>query len=115
MVNPHRHEKSIERVKKIYVAVFPVQVDKDRSVEVILAGYQKDHNIPDIAWIRATIETNTNAVADLVRLCDKIVAEQEGIDSYRLLKFDKNGIHVLSPDDFRTSVQKYTDDHWGSC
>jgi hypothetical protein len=115
MMSPRRHEKSIERVTKIYVAVFPVPVDQDRSVEVILAGYQNDPNIPNIAWIRATIETNTNAVADLVTLCDKIVAEQEGIDSYRLLKFDKNGIHVLSPDDFRTFAQKYTDEHWGSC
>ena len=115
MMNPRRHEKAIERLTKIYVAVFPVPVNEDLRVEVILAGYQKDPNRPNMAWVRATIETNTNAVQDLVALCDRIVDEQEGIDSYRLLKFDKDGIHVLCPDDFRTFAQEYTDAHWGYC
>ena len=44
---------------------------------------------------------NESAVEDLVMLCDRIVDDQEEIDSYRLLKFDKDGIHVLSPDDYR--------------
>ena len=50
------------------------------------------------------VETHVNAVPDLVALCDEILNEQEEIESYRLLKFDKDGIHILSPDDFRYPV-----------
>ena len=115
MMTPDRHEKTIERVTEIYIAVFPVAVNEDLSVEVILAGYQKDPDMPNMSWVRATVETHASAVQDLVALCDNIVYEQEGIESYRLLKFDKNGIHVLRPDDFRTFEQEYSNAQWGFC
>ena len=115
MMSPHRHDKCVERVTEIYVAVFPVTVDGDRMAEVILAGLQKDSSIQNKSLVRATVETHKAAVPDLVRLCDEIVEEQEVIGSYRLLKFDKNGIHVLSPDDFRTFAKQYTHVRWGIC
>ena len=115
MINPPGHEEAIERVREIYVAVFPVPVNEDLRVEVILAGYQKDPSIPNMSWVQATVETNAGAVRDLVALCDKIVDEQREIESYRLLKFDEDGIHVLCPDDFRTFDREYTNAQWGYC
>jgi hypothetical protein len=115
MMTPDRHEKAIERVTEIYIAVFPVAVNQDLSVEVILAGYQQDPNMSNMPRIRATIETHASAVQDLVALCDNIVDVQEEIESYRLLKFDKDGIHVLRPDDFRAFDQEYTNTQWGCC
>jgi hypothetical protein len=92
---------------------FSRTVSEGRMAEVILAGYQKGSEFPNMSLVRATVETHTKAVPDLVGLCDEIVEEQAKIDSYRLLKFDKNGIHILSPDDFRTFEQQYTHVRWG--
>ena len=114
-MTPDRQEKAIERVTEIYIAVFPVAVNEDQSVEVILAGYQEDPNMPNMPRVRATVETHASAVQDLVALCDTIVDEQAEIESYRLLKFDKDGIHVLCPDDFRGFGQRYTHGRWGLC
>ena len=114
-MTPDRHEKAIERVTEIYIAVFPVAVNENLSVEVILAGYQKDSNMPNMSRVRATVETHASAVQDLVTLCDTIVDEQEEIESYRLLKFDKDGVHVLCPDDFRGFDQEYSNAQWGFC
>jgi hypothetical protein len=114
-MRPDSHQKITERVTEIYVAVFPVPVSENRMTEVILAGYQKDPNRPHTMQIRATVETHPEAVKDLIELCDEIVDEQKEIDSYRLLKFDKDGIHILSPDDFRTFDQQYANVDWGIC
>jgi len=114
-MSPDRHHKIKERVTEIYVAVFPVPVSDNQMTEVILAGYQKDPHRPHMMQIRATVETHKEAVKDLVELCDEIVDEQDEIESYRLLKFDKEGIHILSPDDFRTFDQQYTNAEWGCC
>ena len=115
MTSPDKNEYLIQRVTEIYVAVFPVPVSDDRKAEVILAGYKSDPDRPDMSQIRATVETHVNAVGNMVALCDEIVDEQEEIESYRLLKFDKDGIHDLNPDDFRTFEQKFMNDRWGSC
>ena len=115
MLGRGRHEKTVERITKIYVAVFPAPVDEERLTEVILAGYQKYSDMPCRFQVRATVETNEEAVQDLVELCDEIVEAQEGINSYRLLKFDEDGIHTLNPDDFRTFDQSYTHVRWGIC
>jgi len=115
MLGPDRHEKLVERVTVIYVAVFPVPISDGRMAEVILAGYQKGLNLPNMSLIRATVETHAEAVPDLVKLCDEIVEEQEEIDSYRLLKFDKNGVDILSPDDFRTFGHQNTNVQWRLC
>ena len=110
-----RRGKIIELVAEIYVAVFPVSVSEDRQTEVILAGYKKDPNAPGMSRVRATVETQAKAVGDLVQLCDEIIDEQNEIESYRLLKFDTDGIHVLSPDDFRTFDRQYSKLQWGFC
>ena len=115
MSGPGRHAKTVERVTEIYVAVFPVPVNEDRTAEVILAGYQKNTAVPDTSLVRATVETHAEAVPDLVQLCDEIVREQAEIDAYRLLKFDKDGIHILSPDHYRTFAQHTGRVRWGQC
>jgi len=115
MTSPDRHEPVIERVTEIYVAVFPVTVSRDRKAEVILAGRQKDPDMPNMSIVRATVETHAKAVGSLVELCDQIVSDQQEIDSYRLLKFDKDGIHILSPADYRTFDRQYTHVRWGYC
>jgi len=114
-MSPDRHRKETERVTEIYVAVFPVAVGDGRKAEVILAGYQEDPNSSHMMQVRATVETHAQAVPKLVALCDEIVEEQAEIDSYRLLKFDGDGIHTLSPDDFRAFSQHYKNAKWGSC
>ena len=81
--------------------------------EVILAGYQKDPARPHMSIVRATVETHVEAVQKLVALCDEIIDEQEEVASYRLLKFDQDGIHVLSPDVFRAFKPKSSDIQWG--
>ncbi|MGD8980203.1 MAG: hypothetical protein PVH67_01930 [Desulfobacterales bacterium] len=108
-------EDTIERVKEVYVAVFPVPFSEHRKAEVILAGFKSDPTRPNMSQVRATVETNVNAVQDLVALCDEIVNEQEEIESYRLLKFDQDGIHILCPADFRAFEYKFTNIQWGSC
>ena len=115
MTSPGKDEYVIERVTEIYVALFPVPVGDDRRAEVILAGCKSDPDRPNMSQIRATVETHVNAVGTLVALCDEIVDEQEEIESYRLLKFDKDGIHDLNPDDFRTFEQKFMNTRWGRC
>lgn len=107
--------RMVERVKEIYVAVFPIPVSEDRKAEVILAGYQKNPNMPNRSLVRATVETHSEAVQDLVVLCDEIVEQQEEIESYRLLKFDKDGIHILNPEDYRTFQHKFVNVECGWC
>jgi len=105
----------IERVTEIYVAVFPVPTSDDRMAETILAGFKKDPENVNMSIVRATVETRVNAVDNLVALCDEIVNEQEGIESYRLLKFDQHGIHILNPGGFRTFVQGFENVRWNLC
>jgi len=114
-MSPGIHKIKTERVTAVYVALFPVAVSDDRMTEVILAGYQKDPDRPHMMQVRATVETRAEALLDLIQLCDEIVDEQKEIMSYRLLKFDKDGIHILSPDDFRAFDQRYTNVLWGCC
>ena len=114
-MSPDMRGPMIERVTEIYVAVFPVPINRDRKAEVILAGYQKDPDMPAMSRVRATVETHVEALKDLVELCDEIVSDQREIESYRLLKFDKDGIHTLSPDDYRTFDHQYTNVRWGVC
>jgi hypothetical protein len=115
MKNTGRDEKTIERVTEIYVAVFPIPISEDRMAETILAGFQGDPNRANMSVVRATVETRLDAVQDLVALCDEIINEQREIESYRLLKFDKDGIHILDPDDFRLFEQRFAKAKWGIC
>ena len=118
-MSPDRHKANISRVTEIYVAVFPVPVNDNQTTEVILAGYRKDPDRPNMSQVRATVETHAGAVRDLVELCDEIVETQEEIHSYRLLKFDKDGMHILSPDKFRAMAQPSpfvsSTVQWGCC
>ncbi|MBC2717583.1 MAG: hypothetical protein HF978_19945 [Desulfobacteraceae bacterium] len=115
MKNPDDEKVITDFVTEIYAAVFPVPVSKNLMTEVILAGYKRDPDLPKMLQIKATVETHVNAVPDLIALCDEIVDEQGEIESYRLLKFDKEGIHILNPDDFRTLEQKFKNVRWGTC
>ncbi len=115
MKNPDRNENTIERVTEIYVAVFPIPISEDQMAETILAGFQGDSNRANMSVVRATVETRLDAVQDLVALCDEIVNDQKEVESYRLLKFDKDGIHVLNPDDFRIFEQGLGETKWGIC
>ncbi len=105
----------INRVQVFYAAVFPVPVSEDWMEEAILAGFRKDPNMPDRTLFQATVVTHVEAIPELVKLCDDILEEQKEVKSYRLLKFDKDGIHNLNPDDFRTFERKYANVGWGSC
>ena len=105
----------IERVTEIYVAVFPIPVNDDRKTEVTLAGFKKDPENSNMSIVRATVETHVDAVDSLVALCDEIVDEQEEIDSYRLLKFDQHGMHIINPDNFRTFEKKFRNVRWSIC
>jgi hypothetical protein len=115
MKNTGRDENSIERVTEIYVAVFPLPISENRMVETILAGFQAAPDRASMSVVRATVETRLDAVQDLVALCDEIVDEQKEVESYRLLKFDKDGIHILNPDDFRLFEQRFAKAKWGIC
>jgi len=115
MPGPDRHEETVERVTEIYVAVFPVPISDGRMAEVILAGYQKGSTLPNMSLVRATVETHAEAVPDLVKLCDEIVEQQDEIDSYRLLKFDSNGIQILNPGDFRALEYLNANVQWRLC
>jgi hypothetical protein len=115
MPGPDRHEEMVERVTEIYVAVFPVPFSDGRMAEVILAGYQKGSALPNMSLVRATLETHAEVVPDLVKLCDEIVEQQEEIGSYRLLKFDNNGIQILNPADFRTFAHQNANVQWRLC
>lgn len=96
------NQATIERVGEVYIAVFPITLPGESTkAETILAGYQRDPDHPGQDRVRATVETQASAVPDLIDMCDIIIAEQEEIDSFRLLKFDSNGIHELNPADFR--------------
>jgi len=119
-MKPTKGEKTVARVTEIYVAVFTVKVfDDDLKAETILAGFQNDPHNPKMARARATIETQISAVPDLVAMCDEIVKQQKGIETYRLLKFDNKGIHELNPDEFRrlelSAFRQYPEDRWGLC
>lgn len=83
--------------------------------ETILAGFQAAPDRASMSVVRATVETRLDAVQDLVALCDEIVNEQKEVESYRLLKFDKDGIHILNPDDFRLFEQRFAKAKWGIC
>ena len=80
MATPDKDEKKVERVTEIYVAVFPVRFNDDQMTEVILAGFKKDPDWPNMSQVRATVETHVNAVPDLVALCDEILNEQKEIE-----------------------------------
>jgi hypothetical protein len=120
MIPSIKQNRTIERVGEIYVTVFPIQVPGEPlKAETILAGQQKDPHNPGRARVMATVETHLSAVPDLVALSDKIVAQTEDIESYRLLKFDKDGIHELDPADFQDvdglPFNRYSESLWGSC
>ena len=120
MLPSTKNWRTIERVKEIYVAVFPVPVfGGPAKAETILAGQQLDPNNPSQRRVRATVETYFAAVPDLVALCDKIVEQTKGLESYRLLKFDKDGIHELDPVEFRDIdlflFGQYRGSAWGTC
>lgn len=120
MISPVKSNLAMLRVTELYVAVFPIRLPGENTkAETILAGYIKDSDETDRVRVRATVETHISAVPGMVAMCDRIVAQKEGIESYRLLKFDARGIHTLDPADFRdirnSPLTHYPEMTWGSC
>ena len=105
MTCQRKNQNTISRIREIYVAVFPVPISEDREAETVLAGYLTDPENPYTYRVQATVETEIGAVSDLVKMCDQILKLQAEIKSYRLLKFDKKGVHELDPNDFRAIAQ----------
>jgi hypothetical protein len=119
MVNQQNKQTTIKQVREIYVAVFPVPISEDLETETVLAGYLTDPHNPSKYRVRATVETDSGAVPDLVKICDQILKLQTEIKSYRLLKFDQKGVHELDPKDFRAAAQMsfegFPGASWGEC
>jgi hypothetical protein len=78
------------RVEELYVAAFEVPVGDGVFAEVIMSGIYGDGKM---MFARSTVEHETNAVPSLIRLCKEI--EQKRGLSWRLLKFDREGVHEL--------------------
>ena len=78
------------RVEEVYVAAFQVPVGDGVFAEVIMSGIYGDG---EMMFARSTVEHEPNAVPSLIRLCKEI--EQERGLSWRLLKFDRKGVHEL--------------------
>lgn len=78
------------RVEELYVAAFKVPVGDGAFAEIIMSGIYGDG---ETMFARSTVEHEANAVPSLIRFCKEI--EQERGLSWRLLKFDREGIHEL--------------------
>jgi len=78
------------RVEELYVAAFNVPVGNGVFAEVIMSGIYGDG---ETMFARSTVEHEQNAVPSLIRLCKEI--EHERGLSWRLLKFDREGVHEL--------------------
>ncbi len=78
------------RVEELYVAAFKVPVGEGTFAEIIMSGIYGDG---ETMFARSTVEHEANAVPSLIRFCKEI--EQERGLSWRLLKFDREGIHEL--------------------
>jgi hypothetical protein len=80
----------IRRVEEVYVAAFKVPVGEGTFAEIIMSGIYGDG---ETMFARSTVEHDSNAVPSLIRFC-KEIEEERGL-SWRLLKFDREGIHEL--------------------
>ena len=80
----------IRRVEELYVAAFKVPVGEGAFAEIIMSGIYGDG---ETMFARSTVEHEANAVPSLIRFC-KEIEEERGL-SWRLLKFDREGIHEL--------------------
>lgn len=78
------------RVEELYVAAFKVPVGEGAFAEIIMSGIYGDG---EAMFARSTVEHEPNAVPSLIRFC-KEIEEERGL-SWRLLRFDREGIHEL--------------------
>ena len=83
--------EQVERITELYAGVFAVPLD-GVVAENIMIGLR-------YGVAQATVEHHVGAVPGMLRLCDEI-QKAEGL-SWRLLRFDADGIHELDPNDFR--------------
>lgn len=86
------------QVEELYVAAFTMPVGRNEFAEVIMSGI---YGNGQTMIARSTVEHDLKAVPSLIRLCKEI--EQEHGLSWRLLKFDRSGIHELD----RTLYEEY--------
>ena len=80
------------QVKALYAGIFKVPIP-DGFFETFLCGFCE--NGQDMV-ARTTIEHEAKALPDLVRLCKQIESDK-GL-SWRLLKFDEDGVEELDKD-----------------
>ena len=89
----------IKEIKELYAGVFKVPFD-DGYAEAIMCGvYEDGQNM----FARSTIEYEPKGLPALIRLCKQIELEK-GL-SWRLVKFDEDGIHELD----RLLCEEYVD------
>ena len=79
-----------KQVEELYVAAFKVPVGEGSFAEMIMSGIYADG---EMMFARSSVEHDPNAVPSLIRFCKEI--EQERGLSWRLLKFDRKGVHEL--------------------
>ena len=79
-----------KHVEVLYVAAFKVPVGDGSFAEMIMSGIYTDG---ETMFARSSVEHDPNAVPSLIRFCKEI--EQERGLSWRLLKFDREGVHEL--------------------
>jgi len=79
-----------KQVEELYVAAFKVPVGEGAFAEMIMSGIYADG---EMMFARSSVEHDPNAVPSLIRFC-KEIEEERGL-SWRLLKFDREGLHEL--------------------
>ena len=79
-----------KQVEELYVAAFKVPVGEGAFAEMIMSGIYADG---EMMFARSSVEHDPNAVPSLIRFC-KEIEEERGL-SWRLLKFDREGVHEL--------------------
>ncbi len=86
---PELEKAGPKEITELYAGVFKVPFD-DGYTEAIMCGvYEDGQNM----FARSTIEYEPNGLPALIRLCKQIETEK-GL-SWRLVKFDKDGLHEM--------------------
>lgn len=86
--------KEIQEVTEIYVGLVMVDLGGGVWAETPMIGKRPD------GYMQASLETQPGAVGAVIQLCEHALDSPE-CKSYRLVKFDKDGMHELNPEDYR--------------
>lgn len=85
-------KQKIERITELYAGVFTVPLGGDLKAENIVIGIR-------YGVAQATVEHHVGAVPSMINLCDEISSDKGW--KWRLLRFSKEGMQELNPDDYR--------------